>query len=60
MLIVGLQQSVVSIFFFPPKDSHNLFETQRFHCQLSCSLLFFNKTFLCALLLYPDSRFKIR
>ena len=41
MLIVGLQQSVVSIFFFPLKDSYNLFEMQYFiaNCILICSFL---------------------
>ena len=41
MLIVGLQQSVVSIFFFPLKDRYNLFEMQYFiaNCILICSFL---------------------
>lgn len=54
---LAIKCCIVSISFFPPKDSHNLFETQCFHCQSSCSLLFFNKTFLYALHLYNDSRF---
>lgn len=54
---LAIKCCIVSISFFLPKDSHNLFETQRFHCQSSCSLLFFNKTFLYALHLYNDSRF---